>query len=149
MSSNPGDFNSGKTTPQVHSGDSHSGATKSELLGLTPAFANWTQDPGTVAKIIAETGTRVLDVNGIGAAGENSIIWDLATSLRRQIFLYDNNGFLGEIDISEDNVNWYAVIVIPATGFSGVACEKFRYLKYAMSGVHTITQLRVLVYDIN
>jgi len=149
MSSNPGDFNSGKTTPQIHSGDSHSGATKSELLGLTPTFNGWTQDPGSVATIIKETGSRVLDTNGIGGAGANNIVWDLTTSLRRQIWLWDSNGFSGEIDISEDNVNWYAVIVVPATGFSGAACEKFRYIKYEMAGVHTITQLRVLVYDIN
>lgn len=135
--------------PDVHDCTFHSGATASELAGLTPTFSGWTTDPGSVATIIKETGSRVLDVNGVGGAGANNIKWDLTTSLRRGIWLYDNNGFTPEIDISEDNVNWYAVIVIPAGGFSGCALEKFRYIKYEMAGIHTITQLRLLVYDIN
>lgn len=149
MSLQIGDFNGGRTTPQIHSGAFHSGALASELAGLTPTFNGWTQDPGTVAKIIAETGTRVLDTNGIGGIGANNIVWDLVTSLRRQIWMWDNNGYTPEIDISEDGVNWYAVIVILPGGFAGSACEKFRYMKYEFAGVHTITQLRVVVYDIN
>lgn len=149
MNSQIGDFNGGRMTPRVHNGTMHSGAAANELAGLTPVFVNWTQDPGTVAKIIAETGTRILDVNGIGAAGENKITWDLTTSLRRMVYLWDNNGFLGEIDYSEDNITWYTMFALSATDYSGFGCEKFRYMKYAMSGVHTISQLRVLVYDIN
>lgn len=150
MSTNQGDYTGGSTTPKVHGGNLHSGALASELAGLTPTFSGWTTNPGSVATITKETGSRALDTNGVGGAGANTIVWDLTTSLRRGIWLYDNNGVvLSELDISEDNVNWYAVIVIPAGGFSGCAGEKFRYIKYEMAGIHTITQLRLLVYDIN
>lgn len=149
MSSQIGDFNGGRMTPQVHSGTSHSGAAASELAGLTPTYNNWTQAPGTTATITKETGSRVLDTNGIGAVGENNIVWDLVTSLRRMVYLWDLSGFLGEIDFSEDGITWYTMFALGAADLSGFGCEKFRYLKYAMSGVHTITQLRVLVYDIN
>lgn len=146
------DYWQAETVPQQHAGDKHTGQSANLLSALTPTFANWTQNPGTNADITNDTDLdTVLTTNGIGAAGSNTIKWDLGSVRRRVVYLKDISLKSAEIDISPDNVNWYTLVDLahPATMIYGVGMGYFRYMRYAMSGVNTITFLRVLVYNIN
>jgi hypothetical protein len=146
------DFWQARYTLENHGGSFHTGQTANLLAAITPVFANWTQNPGTLADITNDSDLdTVLTTNGIGAAGSNKITWDLATARRRVVYLKDISLKSAEIDISLDNVTWYTLVDLahPATMIYGVGMGYFRYMRYAMSGVNTITFLRVLVYNLN
>lgn len=146
------DYWQAETVPQGHDSTKHSGATANLLTALTPVFANWTQDPGTLALITNDQDLdTVLSTNGIGAVGSNKITWDLGSLRRRMVYLKDISGKSAEIDVSPDNVNWYTLVDLahPVTMYYGVGMGYFRYMRYAMSGANTITFLRVLAYNIN
>lgn len=152
MNSQIGDFNGGRMTPRNHTSIFHDGATANLLTALTPTFANWTQDPGTNAIITRDTDVESnLSTNGIGAAGNNTIIYDLGDIRRRLVYVKDIGLDGSMVDISSDGITYYTLVDLahPTSMIYGVGIANFRYLKYLNVGVNTITFLRLICYNIN
>lgn len=114
------------------------------LAGLTPVFANWTQNPGTAADIVDELTNAVLTTNGISILATSTITYDLGTSARRIFEGYcSKSDFV--LNVSDDGLVFY-----PATGagFVQIATGKFRYAQLKSGTTQTYTVIKMRAYNI-
>lgn len=119
------------------------------LAGLTPTFINWTQNPGTVADMVTELERKNLTTNGIGAAGNNELLYDLGTSQRRIVSASCNiSGW--HVHISDNGVDTHDFLNSITTQLSGfwTATGKFRFLTFYVSGVVTATRICLRCYNL-
>ena len=137
----------GPTIPLPHTDSKHNGATGN--LCITPNFANWTQNPGTAADIIRTLSDSILTTPGIGAVGDNTVMFDLLTSRLRIAFLISEEPG-GYLRISDDNITYYNIGYRINNNQEFVSITgKFRYLMYVLPGVLTVNQLIMQAYNIN
>jgi len=130
-----------------HNSTKHTGATANLLV--TPTFANWVQNPGTAANLVDELTNNVLTTNGIGAAGNNDIKYDLGDSRRRIIRLQCDEQT--ECYVSDDGINYYFMMsnVKASLVFGGVGIGKFRFVKFTVVGAVTINEFKARCYNLN
>lgn len=131
-------------TPLSHTDSVHSGATANLCSTVSPSFANWGTNPGTNANIANElTYDAVLTTSGVGAAGNNTIIWNFGDSRRRTINYNSDQTLLSYI--SDDGNTWYLIASSARTFGTG----KFQYFRLLKAGIFTMTTLHVMIYNIN
>lgn len=136
-------------TPSSHTDSVHSGTTANLLAALTPTFANWTTNPGINADIVRTLSNSILTTAGVGAAGNNTVTYDLGDSRIRIAFLISEE-LGGYLQISDDNITYYNLgYRINANQEFILATGKFRYLRYIIPGVVTVSQLIIQCYNIN
>lgn len=136
-------------TPTAHTNSVHSGATANLLAALTPTFSNWTTNPSTNADIVRTLSDTFLTTPGVGAAGNNTITYDLGDSRIRMVFLYSDAAD-GRLLASDDNNTYYYIGYRINLGQEFLfATGKFRYLRYLLPGVVTVQQLILQCYNIN
>jgi hypothetical protein len=136
-----------------HSDAMHTGPLANLLGSVPPAFANWSQNPGTNADLVTELMTGNLTTNGTGQAGDNTITYDLGSSKRCWIYAHvylapASNGF---IDISDDNFITFESVLynFPTGHYEKAGMGKFRYIRYRGVGAHTLSEFRLRVYQIS
>lgn len=130
----------------THTSDFHSGTAANLLTAINPSFVNWTQNPGTNANMTddADMGYTALTTSGIGAAGDNTITWDLG-SIRRRVVSWNCDESIAMF-ISSDDVTYKQATV---TAYGGSFATNFRYLRLVKAGVFTMSNLGVACYNIN
>jgi hypothetical protein len=131
--------------------DTHIAAVNSAnlLAAITPTFANWTQNPGTNADIVDELSNANLTTSGIGAAGLNTIKYDLGSSARRSIYLFVNQAC--DVQVSDDDITYHTIVLndAPITTSGNTGQGKFRFVMFRCGGAVTVTKLKLRCYNIN
>lgn len=132
-------------TPTSHSNSVHSGATANLLAALTPTFSNWTLNPDTPAQMVNELDNLQLSTAGISQAN-STITYDLGSSARR-VFAVTSWDVGFQIEISDDNSNWYPHNAGTENTFSII--KKFRYVRFIALGITTFQSLKFTCYAFN
>ncbi len=117
------------------------GNPANQLTGITPIFAGWDTNPGTVAEMCRELdGDTALTTAG-AITNPSTIVWDLTTSERRIVStIFAPAAYLY---VSDDNLTYYALM---GSSSGTVRAGKFRYLKYSRSTAGAVTQINIRVY---
>lgn len=111
------------------------------LSGITPTFAGWDTNPGTVAEMCRELdGDTALTTAG-AITNPSTIVWDLGTS-QRSIVAF-TCAPAASFSVSDDNLTYY---VLSASSSGTTRMGKFRYLKYSRSTAGAVTGINVRVY---
>jgi hypothetical protein len=115
---------------------------ESNLLdGITPTFAGWDTNPGTVAEMCRELdGDTALSQAG-AITNPSTIVWDLGASKRCLVAFTATPA--ASFSVSDDGITYY-VLSASSSGTTRVA--KFRYLKYSRSTAGAVSQINVRVY---
>lgn len=116
--------------------------TSNVLAGITPAFTNWSVQPGTLAEMVEETFDKALSTPGTSLAGAK-ITYDLGVAKR--IIVVTDNQFADMITwASLDGITWRDCTLNNVAAFFGV----YRYLEIRCGAHATVTYIKLIAYNI-